>query len=622
MRLLPIDRRWRRATIAGYAFAVLLAAALLLIAAFPIGLLKPTIEQRLSARFGRAVTIASIERRDMFSLTPTILVRGARVPQSAWAGRGDLARIEQAELTIATLPLLRGRVEPTAIVLRGAHLSLVRAKDGRENWHADDQRDSPSRRTPVIERLTIADSSLSYRDAKRDRRIAVTLSSDANRGLIADGHGVVRGSPVTIAFRGGAIGRESGAAWPFRARIDGADLTMSAKGSMASPLDTDRMALEVRARATDLKYIDAIIEAGLFDTQPVRLTAHVEHDAPTWKITKLKGTIGRSTLAGHLDVTKHNGRTRIDGAFDSGVLDPSDLSSDAGIARGAALEREIGPRLVPNARIDIGKIDRTDGRLDFRIARVVGRRGESSIRGARGSVTMDRQLMTIAPLRIAMKQGAITGRIVVDQRGDVPVPTVTMDVRLKGSSIGAIAGGGGSVTGRLDARVHLIGKGETIRAAVGRSDGRIGLAARDGSLPERIADVLGFDAGRALFAGRKNRAGLRCVILELDVRGGRGRIAPLVVDTTESQLDGQGSITFPGETLAIRLTGAPKRGSVLRLPGSASMTGTISLPDLGVPREVKSVGNIFRAIGRAITGRQGAEATDANCVGMAAHALR
>ena len=76
------------------------------------------------------------------------------------------------------------------------------------------------------------------------------------------------------------------------------------------------------------------------------------------------------------------------------------------------------------------------------------------------------------------------------------------------------------------------------------------------------------------------------------------------------------------ESLAIRLTGAPKRGSRLRLPGSATLSGTIEDPEVVVPPKVKSVGNVLRAIGRAITGSQGPTAVDADCAARAARALR
>ncbi|MEG8043732.1 hypothetical protein QP164_13820 [Sphingomonas sp. LR59] len=52
------------------------------------------------------------------------------------------------------------------------------------------------------------------------------------------------------------------------------------------------------------------------------------------------------------------------------------------------------------------------------------------------------------------------------------------------------------------------------------------------------------------------------------------------------------------------------------------MTGTIERPTVTIPPEVKSVGNIFKAIGRAISGNQGPTASDADCSGLAARVLR
>src|SRR3546814_7239997 len=103
---------------------------------------------------------------------------------------------------------------------------------------------------------------------------------------------------------------------------------MTAKGTMARALDTGQMAFTITARADDLKLVDAVIEAGLFGTQPVNLAAHVERAGAKWIVTGLKGTIGGSDLTGHVTVDKRRGRTRLDGAVAVGTLDFEDLASD------------------------------------------------------------------------------------------------------------------------------------------------------------------------------------------------------------------------------------------------------------------------------------------------------
>lgn len=612
-------KRWVKIT--GIVVAGVLVLGLIVLAAFPWGSLKGVIQRQLTARFGRPVTIGGIERVDKFGFNPTIRITDVRIPQAEWAGTGDFVQLREAEATFSGLALLKGAFGPRDVKARGLRLVLVRDRNGRTNWERPGKPKGGGSSTD-LDGLTISDSVIAYRDDKQDRFVTARFASDPVHGIRAAGNGTIRGAAVRIAVAGPSVERFRGKPWPFTATIDGDALSITAKGRMDHPLDTDAMELDVTARATDLKLIDAVIEAGLFRTQPVSFSAHVRHDQPKWTVTQLKGVVGRSDFTGHVSVDKQAGRSKVDGAIVSRQFDFGDLASDEGKAKGAALERAIGPRLVPNTRIDIGKIDTTDARMAFRIRRIVSAKGASPILSARGVLAIDHQLLTLSDLDARLPHGRVEGKLTVDQRGDRKVPMVDINLRLRGSSVQDLAGGGGDFSGNVSARARLRGPGTTIRAAVGNANGTIGFVARDGQLPQGIAAALGFDAARALLAKDGERAGLRCVVLKLDVTRGHGRIDPMIVDTTASLLRGQGSVVFPGETLNIRLSGTPKQHALLRVPGSAYMTGTIERPAVTIPPEVKSVGNIFKAIGRAITGKQGPTARDADCSGLAARVLR
>lgn len=609
----------RRTLLLSLAVAVPLILVLV-VGAFPFGLLKGVVADRLTQRFGRPVTIATMERIDGFGFTPTIAVRGVRIPQASWAGDGDFLTLREARVSFPVWPLLTGTFRPRDIAAEGLQLALVRDAAGRTNWARPGKPESGGSSND-LKGLIVRDSMIHYRDAKQDRTVRVAFTSDA-QGLRASGSGTIRGTPVRIALTGASVAQPTPGPWPFSATIEGDALRMHATGRMDRPLDTDAMTLDVDARAADLRLIDAVIEAGLFGTQPVALTAHVRHDAPRWIVTDLKGTIGRSDIAGRVSVDKRDGRTRLDGAIASNRFDFDDLSSDAGLARGAAQERAIGPRVVPDTRIDLTKLAHTDGRIAVRVARVVSRNGGTSVTGIEGVLALDRQRLTVQPLTIHLAGGTARGIVRVDQRDGATVPTLTLDLRLAGTRVSALAGTDGAFTGRIAAHARLTGRGETIRAAIGRSAGRIGFVVRDGTLPESYAAALGFDAGRALLAGSDDRAQLRCVILAMPVTGGVGTARPLIVDTSASQLRGTGTIRFPAERIDLTLTGAPKGKSLLRLPGEAFMTGTLSDPVLTVPPQVKSVGNVLKAIGRAITGHEGPKAANADCAALAARALR
>jgi len=599
---------------------VILALGLITLAAFPWGILRETAARRISEQVGRPVTIGQIERIDSFSFTPTVAIHDLSVPQAAWAGKGELARIAAARVSFSAWALLIGRFTPQAVEIRGLRLSLVRDAQRRANWRKDGAGSGDDDSLAHLDNLVLRDARVTYRDDFQKRAFDLTLSSDAE-GFRVGGVGELRGQPVSVTAHGPMIAA-TGKPWPFGATINGPALTMKATGVMDAPLDFRHLTMDVTARADDLKLIDAVIEAGLIGTQPVSLTAHARHDGHDWNVSSIAGRIGQSDIAGHVTIHKVGERTRLDGALVAERLRFDDFASNAGLATARARVRAEGPKLVPDLRINIRKITHTDGTLVFTVRRLIDNGSAGAFTALSGRLTLDHQLLTVDPLTFNMVRGTMSGTLRVDQRGGREVPLVTIDMAIRNSSLGTVAGtAGGEVDGRFDARAQLTGMGSTIREAVGNSDGRIGVVARDGRLPARIASMIGLDAGRRLFTGEGEEAGLRCVALRLDVRHGVGRADPFVIDTTRSRSDGTGTITFPSEAVSLDMTGRPKERIVLRLPGSLHIGGTIKQPQASVPPEVKSIGNIFKAIGRAIRGDQGPLASDADCAELARRAL-
>jgi uncharacterized protein involved in outer membrane biogenesis len=616
IRTVLADRRFQFA--AGGVVALIIVL-LLFLATMPFGMFKSTIEQRLGERFGRPVTIGAVERLDGFSLSPTVVIRSVRVPQPAWAGTGDLARIDSARIRFPVLPLLFGRFHPGTIIVTGAHLVLVRDADRRENWRQPGKGGSGGG-IPSLRSLRIENSSISYRDAFQNRAFTAKISADTKTGVTLAGTGTVRGEPVRLSAHGPAIEGAAGKPWPFRLAIDGTALTFTATGTMDAPLDPSHMTIDFATRADDLKFVDAVVEAGLFGTKPVRLAAHARHDDALWKVTNITGMIGGSDVAGHIDVRKVGDRNKLDGAIVLNRMNFDDFASRAGEAAATAKRAAIGPRLVPDLRINIRKITHTDGTIAFTARRIVSA-APSALQAMRGTVTIDHQLMTVAPFSIDLTRGTIAGSVRVDQRGGRAVPSVTIDLALRDSSIATLAGGGGTVDGRVDGHARLTGTGNTIREVVGAADGSIGVVARDGTLPAKIASFLGLDVARGLTTDGDERTGLRCAVLRLAMRRGVGTADPFVIDTMRSQSNGQGTINFPSEAIALTLSGAPKESSLLRLPASIVLGGSVKRPDVHLPAGAKSIGNIFKAIGRTITGDQGPTARDADCDALAARAL-
>jgi uncharacterized protein involved in outer membrane biogenesis len=613
---LPFSRRAR-----AYALAAATVAALLLIllAAFPVAWLKGTAERKLAAYFEAPVRVGIVLRESVFSFRPIIGISNIEVDQPRWAGEGKLASIRRLRLRLHILPLLIGRIDTELLTASGVRLSFVRDASGRKSWQKSAEQEAGTG-GPVMTDLSIDDAVLRYRDALQKREFTLNVRADPRTGVVAKGEGRVDGAPVRITLRGGPTVIDG--PWPFTAVIEGPQLGMRLTGDMDGPFWTDQMRFRILARADDLKRIDRVIEAGLFGTQAVNLAADVQHDGEVWTIDKLSGTIGKSALVGRLSARKHDGRTQLEGDVRFRNLNFDDLANDRGNAKGVAIEQAQGLRLVPNTRVNIRKIDRTNGRITVRVDRIDGGRRPSSLTNLSAVLVLKDRLLTVEPLRIGLRRGAITGKAIIDQHDGGPKPRVTIALDMIDSSIAALAGGSdGEVDGRVDARVRLTGVGDTIREAVGTSDGSIGVVARSGSLPAKMAAMLGFDIGKGLLSGAEGRASLRCAVVKLDVVRGRGTLNPLLVDTSLSQTRGTGTVSFPDESLTITLTGAPKGDAALRLPGSVSAHGTIREPEILIPKSTKSLGNVLKGIGRSIAGKNEPAATDADCDGLARQAI-
>ncbi|MCW1427588.1 AsmA family protein [Novosphingobium sp. JCM 18896] len=609
----------RRTKIATVICVVVVGSLFIGLAVFPAGWLKGIAEQRLSKQIGRPVTIRSVSRESGFSFTPVFRVGGLQIPQAKWAGRGKLASVESLRIRIAMLPALVGRVEPELLSAEGVQLDFVRDASRRVNWRDGDPARGEQGGGISLAAIDRLEANVRYRDALQKRSMSLAVTIDPHRGLVATGQGEIEGNPVGLSLKGPIKAKQE--AWPFEASIVGPAVDMRMKGVTIGPLNTSDMTLRMSARANDLKLVDRVIEAGLFGTQPVNVAADVTHRNRRWTIRGLAGTIGSSQLSGNLTVDKSSGRSKLDGDLRFARLDFADLSTDAGQQKAIALVRAEGPRIVPNTRINIGKIKNTDGRIAIRIDQIIGA-GNSGLRSAEGVLTMDHRLLIAKPFTLRLSRGTLAGEIRVDQRKGQAEPQVSIALDLRGSSIDALAGGDGAVDATVDGRLRLVGTGSTLREVVGRSDGAIGVIAHDGILPAKLARLLGFDVGKGLFTGEDQQARLRCAAIRLDMRRGVGTASSAVVDTSESQTRATGSVTFPEERIALTLTGAPKRSSVLRLPGSVSVLGTIREPSIMVPRDVKSLGNVLKAVGRALTGKQGPEAADADCGALTAQILR
>lgn len=597
--------RWQHWLLVG--FAVVLAAVLL-IGTFPAGLAKSWAERSLSKRFGAPVSIGSMTRAPFFSFSPRLTLRAVRIAQPAWAGRGNLMRADALSVTVPVLPMLAGRgASLQSLDARGVTLTLIREASGRANWKGDGVPASGAGQG--LSDLNISNGRFTLKDAKRFLDLSGSVEANRQR-VVVEASGNYRGGPATLKVSGPPIAlRGTHDAYPFSLTLRSPTLSLDARGTMAGALNMRDMRLDVAARAPTLKDLDYVIEAGLFGTQPIDLTAQLRHHGRDWTIERIAGRIGRSRMTGKAQVDKRDGRTKIDADIVFSQLDFDDLADDKGLATQQASRARIGPRVLPNTRVNLSKVGPTDGTIRF-VAQHLLFKDKSVFRSLRGTIRLDHKRLSIEDMQAGLTNGLMTGRLIIDHRTGAS-PLVTMDLRFRDGRLGPLLGASDKIDAPFGARIALAGRGDTLREALARSDGHVGLAAGEGHVARIVAAVLAQDMGKAIGAALGDGdapVALRCIALAFEARKGLLKAGPFLIDTAASRSRGEGTINLDGENIALTVGGAARNGSGLPIVDPIRIGGTLSAPSVNlssISSGKKGIGGVLGAVVKSVGGALG-----------------
>ncbi len=631
--------RWRSRLLATAAVGGgIVVIALVALGAFPVGMMRGVVENRLSAALDTKVQVGSVTRDTLFSYTPTVSIRDVRIAQPAWVGPGDFVRLDSVSLRVPVFRLLTGAFKPDRISVDGARVALVRDVSGRKNW--EPERKTPKRggdSRPSLSDLTVTNSQIVIRDAKRGLTVSGPLSVDAARGLQYAATGTFQDTPARLELHGGKItGIDPTASYPFAVSLASPALRMTVKGAMRGVLDTRHFTADVSTQAPTLKNLDRIIEAGLFGSQPIDFRGKIRHDGRDWYVDRIAGSMGRSRFSGLATIHKDGARTMINAKIDASQFDFDDLADTEGRAKSAARKAAIGARVIPPTRINLSKLGKTDGRLVFAAHKLLSS-GGTVFKSLSGTLTLDHRTVTVSNIVATLASGRMTGTVKVDHRSGNP--KLGVDVRLAGLTLDALVGQPKMISGPVRGHIVMNGQGDTVREAMAHASGKAAIVATDGHVQRMVADVLGQNLSGAVshaISGPSQEVPLRCLVANFRATRGVLTPNPLAIDTGASVGRGSGRIVLDGERLDLTLAGASKSHALLRITDPIHVRGTLSSPTVSVAgigaAEKPTAGGVLRVLGRSIgealgirktpPSAEGRPPTTINCSAAVAAALR
>jgi uncharacterized protein involved in outer membrane biogenesis len=508
----------------------------------------------------------------------------------------SLAAFAAALLALPLLAaLLHGRLALVDVGLTRPRVALEQGSGGRKSWLMDRTQTDETRRLP-IGRVLLDRGEIAWLDSARGTDLRVTLSTVPSAGpgtgtdplqVVFGAQGRYEGQPMTAEGHGGAVMAwlDDTMPYPLTVRATLGRTHLDAEGTVTRLLHPSAVDLQLAVRGDDLAALFPLVRIALPPTPAYRSAGRLLRSGTQWRYEAFTGQVGRSDVAGHLQVDGGGARPRLSGAITSRRLDLADLGPAVGArsAPVAAAQATPGPvRLLPELPIETARWGSLDADVTLK-AQSLLRDKALPLENLELRLSLTDRQLTLDPLAFGLAGGRLQARVTLDGR-TTPLRGAAK-AQLRGLVLGRLLPTvdlSKASIGRLDGDIELAGQGASVGRMLAHADGRVSLVAQNGQISRLLMEQIGLHLLEILqlqLTG-DNTVALNCAVADFGVAGGTMTARALVLDTAVNTLVGSGRIDLAQETLDLRFVPHTKVSSIVALRSPFYVTGPFAQPAL------------------------------------------
>jgi uncharacterized protein involved in outer membrane biogenesis len=581
------------------AFVTLVVTLLVAVAMYDWNNARGFIAGKVKERTGRDLFIGDLQVHP-FSLHPRIQIAEVELSNAEWGEQRPMIVAETVDFRVSLLPLLAGRVVFPDVTLGDAEILLQQDAEGRRNWVLNPEEEKTGE--PVrIGRLTVDRGQLAVKDmkSKTDVVLDVQTTSDATYGVEFAAKGKAKGYAFAAQGAGGGLLSIQDDSTPYPIRIAA---TIGEAKAIFEGTVTGLVALAaIEGRASvagrNLGDLADALNLSFPDTRPYKVAGQLRREGNVWSFNKFAGTVGESDLGGNLAVDLGTKRPTLKGKLHSKLLDIADLGGLIGEKPGEPDPKPTG-KVLPSEPINLDKLRRMDADVTLAASRFRNA-DKLPLDNLNMRISLVDGVMKADPLDFGVAGGKMASRVAVDSR---KAKTLEVDIQsaFQALHINKLVPGTDVLDqsfGAVDGRVQLKGNGNSFAGVLGTSNGRIDLISRGGEMSNLLVELAGLDGAEIIkfFVGGDQNIQLRCGIAAFKVNDGVMVSEAVVIDTDDTYIGGEGTISLRDETLDMKLTPLPKDVSILSLRGPLRVRGTFADPKPGLEKR-----SLARRVGAAV----------------------
>ncbi len=587
---------WRRAakwTIGGVILVVLIIGAAAGVAWFAA---RPMAEARLSIALGRRVTIGSVSVAPSFGLS-RITFGDVRVANpEGWPADPPFARAARVVVDLDVGETRRNGVLVMPLIsVESPVITALSRGEGDNNYTlalpapageaAGQGPAQPSGLRVGAVRVQGGQAFVGINHLRAEFEVGFETRDDASGApmIVAEARGTYAAQPLTASLTGGAL-LALGAAtvpWPIDLALTNGPTRARLTGTLNDALALAGADLTLELAGPDMALLTPLTGVPIPQTPRYQVKGKLSYAEARVRFTEIAGRVGNSDLGGTITIDPRGTRPDVTAELQSRRVDLADLTGFIGGRPGRGTptrQTQQGSRVLPDAPVNIPKLEAANVHLTYRARQVVG--GSAPVDNLRADLELIDGTITLRPIAFGVGRGEVVGNLVLTPvEGEALHLQGQVDFRrLDISRIMRFVGseGGGALTGR--ARIDATGRSTAEMLA--RGDGSLILATTGGNLSAVLVDLSGLRLGNAIFSalGLPARTRIECFVGDFTLQRGVLRPRVLLLETADALLSGAGSIRLDQERLDMRVRSQAKRLTIAALPTDLLVTGTLRDP--------------------------------------------
>jgi len=434
-------------------------------------------------------------------------------------------------------------------------------------------------------------ASLTMTDKERNTHVTVKFatitesSQGTERFVNITGEGRMRGQPLHLKGQVGSLYalHAAQAPYPVQAELQLGETQARLDGTVRSPRQLTGLTANFALTGPNPATLSTLLPISLPHLPDYQVEGELYHTGQTWTLKALKGAVGKSDLQGELVLDTSVEPLSLHGELRSQRIQLDELTagprqpSQADPNASASAEEAKKKRAIPEIKLDPDLLRRLNAELHFQGEHILGtglqlydvsaalqiRDGELKLTpkfGLSGG-TVDTQIEVVGradPMKSAVKSKVKGVNLSEVLREFVPTP---------------------AAFGELDGHIALTGIGSSLTAFLASSNGDVSLSMSGGRLDSLLTELVGLDLGEAIavaLTDQKDTVHLRCLIADFIVTQGKMQTQALLVDTSDTKIEGDGFIDLGEEVLDLKLIPQAKDFSLFSAESPLYIKGTFS----------------------------------------------